>query len=227
MPLRSLTTLLSPQRAAPSALLAVMLTLPLLASAAPAAVYKTVGTNGRVTYSDVPPMNGGAASGAGDAGKAGTPGANTAGLPTALRLVAAKYPVVLYTATGCGPCAQARAFLQQRGVPYAERTVNTNADIAELTRRSGDTTVPFATLGQQPLKGFSANDWGQYLDAAGYPATSQLPRGYGFAAATPLVPVKKPAPGAVPEAPAEDTEQAAAPASPAPAPAANPAGIRF
>jgi hypothetical protein len=47
-----------------------------------------------------------------------------------------------------------------------------------LQRLSGDTSVPFATIGSQQLKGFSDVEWTQFLNAAGYPQTSVLPASY-------------------------------------------------
>ncbi|OYY84312.1 MAG: NrdH-redoxin, partial [Acidovorax sp. 28-64-14] len=101
---------------------------------------------------------------------------------------------------------------------------NTNEDIQALQRLGGESSLPFLTIGSQQLKGFSDTEWSQFLDAAGYPKSSQLPASYRQAAATPLVAA---APVAAPAAAPRTPPQAARPA-PAVAPAANnPAGIRF
>jgi hypothetical protein len=47
--------------------------------------------------------------------------------------------------------------------------------------------VPSLTIGAQQLRGFSEADWVAYLDAAGYPRESKLPRNWQAPAATPLV----------------------------------------
>jgi len=193
-------------------------------------VYRIVGPDGRVTFSDKPPEDtkaavkpltpGAAAGGTGGGGSA---------LPFELRNVASKYPVTLYTGNNCGPCGSGRSFLSGRGIPFNERTVTTNEDIEALQRLSGAAGLPFLTIGGQQLKGFSEVEWGQFLDAAGYPKTSQLPPGYRAAPAAPLVAVQAPAPRAAPAAPAP-APTAAAPAAPAPATGPtpdNPAGIRF
>ncbi len=141
--------------------------------------------------------------------------------------MAGQYPVTLYTGNDCGPCGSARSMLTTRGIPFTEKTVTTSEDAQALKRLSGETALPFVTIGSQQLKGFSDAEWTQFLDAAGYPKTSVLPSNYRQAAATPLVTVSTAA-----EAPAAPpaTTRAAAPA-PAPiTPAAtrdNPAGIRF
>lgn len=185
-------------------------------------IYRIVGPDGRVTFSDKPPA-------AGASGTAAT-GGNTAGasgsgiLPFELRQVVSRYPVTLYTGRNCGPCGNARSYLVSRGIPFTERTVTTPEDAAALQRISGDASLPFLTIGAQQLKGFSDAEWGQFLDAASYPQTSVLPASYTHPPATPLVAVQRPA--------AAEAAPAAAPPPPRPAPApapapANPAGIVF
>jgi glutaredoxin len=184
-------------------------------------VYRIVGPDGKVTFSDKPPAepNAKVTAAAGSSGG----GVATASLPFELRQVAQKYPVTLYTGENCGPCQSAKTLLMSRGVPFAEKTVMTPEDSQALQRLSGENTLPFATIGGQQLKGFSDSEYTQFLNAAGYPATSALPASYRQPAATPMVAVSAAPATTAPAAPA----RAAAPA-PAPAPAAaNPSGIRF
>lgn len=186
-------------------------------------VYKIVGPDGKVTFSDKPPAS---ADKGNVAATGATSGAATAGadLPYELRQVASKYPVTLYTAASCAPCDTGRSLLKSRGVPFAERTVSTTEDLEALQRLAGDNSLPYATIGGQKLKGFSDLEWTQYLNAAGYPATSTLPKGYRFATPTPLVAVQKPT--TPPKAAAKPIEVPAEPAPSAPSPS-NPAGITF
>jgi glutaredoxin len=185
-------------------------------------VYRIIGADGKVTFSDQPPpqTTPGRVSTA-NTGSGGAPAST--GLPFELRQVATKFPVTLYTGANCGPCGAARAMLINRGIPFSERTVTTNDDIRALQRLSGDATLPFATIGGQQLKGFSDMEWTQFLNAAGYPATSVLPSSYRPPAAAPLVSVAAPPPAAPAARPA------AAPEALAPPPPAgdNPAGIKF
>lgn len=186
-------------------------------------VYRIVGADGRVTFSDKPPASAEqgklAATGKGSA----TAGASSAALPFELRQVVSRYPVTLYSAPECGPCASGRAMLSARGIPFSERTVTSSEDIASLQRISGENSLPLLTIGGQRVKGYSDVEWNQYLDAAGYPKSSVLPSGFRQAPASALVAVSKPA--AQPEAEAPVAPQAAAqPVAPAPA---NPAGIQF
>ena len=193
-------------------------------------VYRIVGPDGKVTFSDRPPAEPSAQPPR--AATSTAPAAESAGnggaLPYQLRQIAGRFPVTLYTGSDCAPCTSARNLLIARGVPFTERTVSTNEDIAALQRLSGTSSLPFGTIGSQQLTGFSESEWGQYLDAAGYPKQSQLPRNYRQPAPTPLVAVKAAepaAPAAAPE-PAPSTRPAPAPVTDGPTPS-NPAGIRF
>jgi len=190
-------------------------------------VYRSVDPTGKVTFSDQPPSRNaqpGTSSGGG-----GTSSANTgAQLPYELRQVVQRYPVTLYTGDECAPCGIGRSMLMSRGVPFDERTVKSNDDVEALKRLSGDNSLPLLTIGAQQLKGYSDTDWSQYLDAAGYPKSTQLPAGYRNPPAQPLV-AKQPA-----AAPTRDAPEAGTGAPPLPPPAAlngpapsNPAGIRF
>lgn len=200
------------------------------------AVYRIVGPDGKVTFSDKPPVSPAAVSVTGAAGKAPAARAQEAVLPFELRQSMARYPVTLYSGPGCVPCNAGRLLLQGRGVPYAEFNVSSNADVEALQRISGDNSLPFLTIGGQKIKGFSQTEWTQFLTAANYPATSRLPSGFGFAAAKPLVTTQQAdavaqAPAATPEpvataAPPGTAAPLAAPAPAAPAPT-NPAGIKF
>ncbi|MDB5964808.1 MAG: glutaredoxin family protein [Polaromonas sp.] len=190
-------------------------------------VYRIVGPDGKVTFSDKPPPPATSARVTAAAGASGG-GMAPSSLPFELRQVASKYPVTLYTGDNCGPCAGARSLLVTRGIPFTERTVTTADDSQALQRLSGDNSLPFATIGGQQLKGFSDAEWTQFLNAAGYPTASVLPASYRQPPAAPLVTVAAP-PVAGAGGTAASTP-AARPAAPAvqPAPSvSNPAGIKF
>jgi glutaredoxin len=207
-----------------AATLAVFAIAALWSTGSNAQVYRIVGPDGKVTFSDKPPVE--ASSKVGTTSGTTSGGSASAGLPYELRQVAGKYPVTLYVGDNCGPCGAGRSMLTSRGIPFAEKTVNSNEDIQALQRLSGDASLPFMTIGSQQLKGFSDSEWTQFLDAAGYPSSSTLPPSYRRPAATPLVAVA-PAPAVAGAAPAPAARPAAAPA-PRPAPNnENPAGIKF
>lgn len=182
-------------------------------------VYKSVDKNGRVTYSEVPPLPGSGDKLTGDS-------AANVPLPYALQQVVNRYPVTIYTTADCGPCISAKLMLTQRGVPFAERTVSTNEDIAAYKKLNTDNNFPLATIAAQQLKGYEESEWTKYLDAAGYPKSSILPRNYRNAEAVSLTPKKvvdKSEKTAVTEKPTPTRPAAATPQEPY----NNPAGIKF
>lgn len=187
------------------------------------ALYKVVGPDGRVTYTDrAPTAELGRIQPLGRDGTPSPEASPNAALPLDLRQVSTKFPVTLYTGNDCAPCDVGRRLLQQRGVPYAERRVLNEDDAEAMNRITGGRSVPTLMVGTQALRGLSDTDWHAYLDAAGYPRESKLPRGYQPPTATPLVArdaEPKPAPRAAP------AETVASPQPQAPAP--SPTGIRF
>ncbi len=189
-------------------------------------VYRIVGPDGKVSFSDKPPVESNSKTAPGKSAASGG-GAPASALPFELRQVASKYPVTLYTGENCSPCQSARSMLITRGVPFTERTVNTNEDIQALQRLSGDSILPFGTIGGQQLKGYSDSEWTQFLNAAGYPTASILPSGFRQAAATPMVAVTAAPVVAAPAARAAGPAPAPAPAAAPAVTPANPSGIRF
>lgn len=177
------------------------------------AQYKVVAPDGRVTYTDRPPVD--ASLKILDLGRR-SPAADAAArpaLPIELRQLSERFPVTLFTATECAPCEAGRQLLQERGVPYSERSIVSNDDIAALERLVGGRTLPALTVGGQALRGYAASDWTSYLDAAGYPRESRLPRDWTPPAPTPLVARAAPAPRpTVPAAPTPEVPSAAPPA---------------
>lgn len=191
-------------------------------------LYRSVGPDGRVTFSDTPPPSAttkatGSTTGSG-------PASTVAALPYALQQIVNRYPVTLYTGDSCSPCASGRNLLTARGIPFTERTVTTADDAAALQRLIGETSLPLLTIGNQQIKGFSDAEWSQFLDLAGYPKTSQLPSGFRLAPATPLVALQRVSASG---AEAGETATTLSPQQPRPAPEAardtgsNPANIRF
>lgn len=165
------------------------------------ALYKIVGPDGRVTYTDREPKPGEGRSM--PLSERGTPLPEPA-LPAELEPAVRRFPVTLYTSANCPPCDEARRMLRQRGIPHVEKTVLTEEDRLAWPRIVGGPETPAITIGSQSLRGFSSDVWNQYLEAAGYPRESKLPPNYTFAPALPLVgpKVAEPAtPPAVPDLP--------------------------
>jgi len=190
-------------------------------------VYRNVDANGRVSFSDRPSASTSSTpvdAAARTAVSGGRVDEIAGVVPYELRQVVDRYPVVLYTGEDCAPCVAGRSLLVTRGVPFVERSVLTSEDSEALQRLSGQKSLPLLSIGTQQLKGLSDVEWTQYLDAAGYPKSNQLPVTYRNAPASPLVALR----------PASAAKAGAVPApfllrSPpvnAPNPD-NPAGIRF
>jgi glutaredoxin len=88
---------------------------------------------------------------------AGSQRAAPAGAPRqrAWAAAAADPEVVIYTAPWCGWCRKALAYLDEKGVPYENRDIESNPDNkAELLRRSGRTSIPFLVIGEETVRGF-------------------------------------------------------------------------
>ena len=191
-----------------------------------AALYKVVGPDGRVTYTDRPPSDASARVSTLDRESVvAAPAADA--LPLALRQTATRFPVTLYVTADCAPCDAGRQLLVQRGVPFSEKQIVTDDDAQAMERALGSRTVPTLTIAAQTLRGLSEGEWTAYLDAAGYPRQSQLPRTWQAPPAAPLVARSSaPAASAPARAAAPPVRTAPVPAPAVPLPPA-PGGIRF
>ncbi|MEO7496698.1 MAG: glutaredoxin family protein [Massilia sp.] len=190
----------------------------LCAGGASAQMYKWTDAKGVVHFGDSPPPA--------DAKKtqevraAGGPGGG-APLPYALAQAARNSPVTLYTMTDCDSCKLGRQLLQKRGIPFSEKTVSSNEDLAKLKAITNEATLPQMTVGGRKLVGFEEFLWNQALSDAEYPATAMLPAGYRQAQPEQLAPIK----AAAPERPL--VRQAAPPPPPPPKNDNAPPGFQF
>jgi glutaredoxin len=160
----------------------------LCAASAHAQLYKWVGPDGKVTYSDTPPPKS-AARVETKSAMVGTAGA--AELPFELSEAVKNHPVTLYTTSNCAPCDEGRRLLSERGVPYSEKTVNSNDDISAFKKISSDGQLPVLVVGRNKERGFETSMWNTALTAAGYPETSKLPKGYRNAPVEAVAPAAK------------------------------------
>jgi glutaredoxin len=184
------------------------------------ALYKVIGPDGKVTYTDrAPGVNEGRIS---PLGPRTAPAAVEVAFPIELREAVNRYPVTLYTTSGaCEPCDAARQLLRQRGVPYSERQVLSPEDGEALQRLSGGLDAPTLTIGSQALRGLAPDVWRSYLDSAGYPRESRLPQGYQYPAPAPITERREAAPRAAPR------PEPAVVETPAAAPPPSQSAIRF
>jgi glutaredoxin len=205
------------QRAVPS-FLATALALALACISPAWALYKVVGPDGKVTYTDRAPSDRPA-----QTLKANGTVVSTEGLPYELQRVVGRYPVTLFASANCSACDTGRQLLKARGIPFVEKSVTTPEDIKAFTKQENTDQLPVVRIGQKQLLGFNQSDWTSYLDAAGYPPKSALPLNYRWPAAAPVAPAP-----ASKQAPQDDSPSAPAGNESGNAPAGSaPSGFRF
>ena len=133
--------------------------------------YRWIDQNtGKTVFSDLPPPPGAKQI----IKRSGEQPVDERQLPYATRQAAQKFPVTLYTTASCADaCQQARNLLNGRGIPFAERILKSDEELAELARLLGsEAGVPSLSVGQQNLRGISDDAWNELLDLAGYPKSA-------------------------------------------------------
>lgn len=146
----------------------LILCLTLASTLAAGETYRWVDPQGRTVFSDTPPPGR-----ARDVSRSGGAGQNADGLPYAVRRAAENYPVTLYTSANCiSECKQARDFLNERGIPFSEKMLQTQEDIDDLKKLLGEASVPSLKVGKQPFRGYEPAAYGNLLDLAGYPKSA-------------------------------------------------------
>jgi len=124
-------------------------------------LYKSIGPDGRIVYSDRPPAEGRLektmafenlpssplpSAYVEQLRKMGSPPAPAA-MPTS--------GVVLYSAAWCGFCKKAKAYMAGKGIQYREFDVNTKDGMAAFARAGGGKGVPLLLVDGQRVQGFS------------------------------------------------------------------------
>ncbi|MGZ8318033.1 MAG: glutaredoxin family protein [Telluria sp.] len=159
----------------------------LCAAGANAQMYKWVDSKGVTHYSDVPPPDSKKSE-----VRALAPVAAVVPLPYALVTAVRSAPVTLYTTAQCSGCDEGRKMLQARGIPFAEKTVNTADDHARLKEAGSEGQLPMLLVGRTKLIGFQAEQWNGALTNAAYPAKNILPSRYRNAPPVAAAPVAAP-----------------------------------
>jgi glutaredoxin len=122
-----------------------ILTLFILSSPVFAGVYKWTDENGRIHYSDTPPAT----------VKASKLKLQSHTGPVQVsKAVDFDQGVTLYTASWCGVCKRAKAFLRERNIPFTEWDVEKTDYGAYKYRELGGQGVPLITLGSKVMTGF-------------------------------------------------------------------------
>ena len=125
-------------------------------------LYKSIGPDGKAIYSDKPPAEGKLQKTlkAESLPNTALPPGFAAELE-ALRKSGAKASVpsastVLYAASWCGYCRQARAYLSRASIKYEDIDIDTPSGKAAFVAAGGGGGVPLLVVKGQQLRGFSA-----------------------------------------------------------------------
>ena len=124
-------------------------------------VYRWIDEGGRVHFGDAPPAERQAE---GVDLKYNEMGST----PVAPGMFDTRRAVVMYSATWCGVCSKAKAFLKSRDVPFSEYDVETSRKGREDYQRLRGTGVPIILVGEERMNGFDAATLTGWLEQAGH-----------------------------------------------------------
>ena len=134
-------------------------------------LYKSVGPDGKITYSDKPPISGNVekkltfrnlpstklpASASGKTAQADNKKATN-------KTQANVGAVTLYTASWCGYCRQAKAYLASQRINYREVDIESESGMVEFSQAGGSGAVPLLIAGKESLQGFSPEAYDDIL----------------------------------------------------------------
>lgn len=166
-----------------AALIGLALLVAAGAAAAQGQIYKWKDAKGELHYGDTPPPQG-----AQTLQVDGQAPSDPTALPYELARAVRLHPVTLYTTARCDACDQGRRLLRARGIPFAEKTVNTLNDQQEQRRQTGKDELPLLVIGSRQVVGFQDAGWQEALDSASYPKRTMLPSGYQYSPAQAAAP---------------------------------------
>lgn len=130
-------------------------------------LYKSVGRDGRIVYSDRPPTDGRIektmtfenlpSSTLPASTAANVEQLRRSGVSSSSDLVAPSNAVVLYSAAWCGYCKKAKAYLAGKGIAYQEIDIDTTDGRAAFAKVSAGRGIPLLLADGQRVQGFSAS----------------------------------------------------------------------
>lgn len=146
-----------------ASLLLLLLSCASMSDALADTLYKSVGPDGRATYSDRPPADGRIAKTLTFENLPSTPlpAATAADLERlrrsapALSMNAAPTEVILFSATWCGYCRNAKAYMRAKGIQYQEFDIDSAEGKAAFARAGGSKGVPLLFARGLRVQGFS------------------------------------------------------------------------
>ncbi|MBR0566891.1 glutaredoxin family protein [Azoarcus sp. L1K30] len=126
-------------------------------------MYKSIGPDGKVVYSDRPPVEGRIEKtitfenlpSSALPKQAASYVEQLKRLRASAPVVASRESTVLYSATWCGYCAKAKAYLAGKGISYEEIDIDTNEGKASFAQAGGGKGVPLLLARGQRVQGFS------------------------------------------------------------------------
>ncbi|WP_334188309.1 glutaredoxin family protein [Noviherbaspirillum sp.] len=145
------------------ALLFVILLIPAVASSQ--TLYKTIGPDGRISYSDTPPADAKVQKTMSYSPLPASPVAESARrhraeLEASLQRRSSETAtsgegIRLFTAVWCGYCTKAKAYLGQKGIAYQEYDIDTPAGKSAFAQAGAGTGIPLLLWKDKRQQGFS------------------------------------------------------------------------
>ena len=71
-------------------------------------------------------------------------------------LVGQSADIEIYTTSRCGYCKQAKAYMDEHGIEYLEKNVETSMELRLEFRDRGGRGVPYLFVYGEPMRGFDA-----------------------------------------------------------------------
>lgn len=71
--------------------------------------------------------------------------------------------VEIYTTSTCGYCRQAKEYMDDRGIEYLEKNVESDRELQREFRDRGGRGVPYLFVNGEPMRGFNAERFEELL----------------------------------------------------------------
>jgi glutaredoxin len=159
----------------PLARIALIVSAVCLAPGSPAQqLYKSIGPDGKAVYSDKPPAEGRIEKTLKfeNLPASALPASAASYVEQLRRMQAAKGAepalagVVLFSASWCGYCTKAKAYMGSKGIAYREIDIDTPAGVSSFAQSGGaGGGVPFLVSGGRSVRGFSAAAYDSFFSS--------------------------------------------------------------